>query len=58
MLPLVYEVKDLGENVGTFSRVDGSFIKYSGLLEYCTLLKMLERVGASTYRTQKTEYRL
>ena len=31
MLPLVYEVKDLGEDVGTLPRVDGSFIKYAGL---------------------------
>lgn len=28
---LVYEVKDLGEDVGTFSRVDGRLIKDTGL---------------------------
>lgn len=37
-VPLVYKVKDLGEDVGIFPRVGGSFIKYMGLLEYCTLL--------------------
>ena len=28
---LVYEVKDLGEDVGTFPRIDGRFVKHTGL---------------------------
>lgn len=53
VLPLIYEIKDLGEDVGTFSRVDRCFIKDPSLLEYSTLLQVLEGVGASTYSEQR-----
>lgn len=38
----------------------GRHVCLSYLLEYCTLLKVLEWVGASTYRqrTEKADYRL
>lgn len=48
VFPLVYEVKDLGEDVGKFSRDNQSVNKHMDLLGYCALLKMLGWVGAST----------
>lgn len=53
VLPLVYEIKDLGEDVSTFPGIDGSFVKDPSLLEYGTLLQVLEGVGASTCSAQR-----